>query len=709
VRSAALLGLSLVAGCGSTEPSAPPTIALSSSAVTLVAPPGASPTLTVAVKAGGTTPLTQVTLGPVTYQTGSGWLTAVLGASTSPATIALTASSAGLAEGQYTATIPVTAPAATNSPQTLTVTLLVLGQAGTSTLAAAGQSAVFLDGPNFATQLTLAPNAQFLIGVVNTNPSASALEDFTLVGGVASASAAPPVASIAPVPAARQAAAASAFWLHGRSDLPSATMLRRFAERHAATLRASRRRFERQVRRAPIGARPLRLQRAAARPNFAIGQTVGTVNKVYVVRDTAVSCTDVDSIGARTVAVGQHVVVLADTNTQMWGQINRPDSTFYQVLADEYDQVTWPSTQTFVGDPLAADGQLSGAGKVTVVLTPLVNKGSGIAFVNSCDFFPFATSGPDADLSNETEMIFAFVPAPNQFSVSVWQRVLRATLAHETKHVVAIGQRVLANAASLDEIWLEEGLAQVAEEIWLRNFNQAAWKSHAGFDQTVACELSGGVCNPSGAKPIGLIAAQLPFLFQYLQTQSDSLTEGLGRDAASLYGAGWILGRWVIDQYASDEATTLKALVNETQLNGFDNIGARTGQTTASTLVYWNLATAVYGTPTYTAADARITVPSFNLADIFRISQTGLVCGNPPKHCGLFTDSGEPIYPVSPVPLATGSVSKTVTGLRGTAGAFFLLTADARASGAQALQLLSGGGTQLSPSSDLRVGIVRVQ
>jgi hypothetical protein len=54
----------------------------------------------------------------------------------------------------------------------------------------------------------------------------------------------------------------------------------------------------------------------------------------------------------------------------------------------------------------------------------------------------------------------------------------------------------------------------------------------------------------------------------------------------------------------------------------------------------------------------------------------------------------------------SGSFNQSVQGVRGTAAAFFLLKATA--AGKQALQLQSGGGGTLSPSSNLRVGIIRV-
>jgi Big-like domain-containing protein len=63
----------------------------------------------------------------VAYQSGSGWLTATLSQTTTPATLSLQPSAAFLTGGQtYVATVSVATPNAGNSPQTITVTLTVL-------------------------------------------------------------------------------------------------------------------------------------------------------------------------------------------------------------------------------------------------------------------------------------------------------------------------------------------------------------------------------------------------------------------------------------------------------------------------------------------------------------------------------------------------------------------------------------------------------
>lgn len=594
------------------------------------------------------------------------------------------------------------------------LTVVAAGTLTSLTLSTAGQSTAFLNAPDPSVSLSVQPNAQYLIAVVNTGPSASLREDFTLAltaaGGVAASDThAGATGDVSAKAAASDVPVLSTAPLPPLPDVSAHLGMLEENRRVFATFGSARTRWARAAA-AEVGART-----DAAPASPPVVPTVGVVNKVYVKHALTGSCTSVDSIGARTVAVGQHVIVLADTNLTTWPQSLRPDSSFYQSFAAEYDQVTWPHIIANVGDPLAFDQSLSKLGKVTVTITPVLNAfggssgGSVVAFVNGCDFFPFAPTGSQADLSNQTEMFYSWIPGSNGFDVPSWEKGLRATAAHETKHIVSYAARIINDSPVLEEVWLEEGTAQVSSEIWERNFSQATWKGQATFVQTVACELNLGAnapCDLQNDKPVNLAVGHLPFLFAYLQTESASHTEGLGVDTPANYGAGWSLARWAIDQYAGSggEAAFIKSLVGEPQLAGLANLSQHTGQSVPTLLVYWNLATGIFQTPGYTASDVRTTTPSFNFADIFRIGQTGLTCSGVP--CGLFTRSGTPVYPVTPIPLA-GAASQTITGVPGTSAVFFLLSASTATT--EQLHLLGGAGTPLTASSGLRVAILRVR
>lgn len=595
----------------------------------------------------------------------------------------------------------------------LTVTATGLGTP--VALTAAGQSIAFLTSPDPNVSLAVQSGAQYLIAIVNTDATAASLEDFTLVGTTGQVSAAKQPAIRSTQSPDRQGITAGATPRLLGELPPGVAALAHAQQQHLQVLDDNRRIFAAfgNSRTAWATALRTRSARATIAPVVA---TIGAVNKVYVKNGLGVSCTSVDSIGARTVAIGQHVIVLADTNSTAWPASLRPDSSFYQAFADEYDQVTWPHILANVGDPLAFDASLSRLGKVTVTITPLLNNfggtsagGSVVAFVNGCDFFPSAATGPNANLSNQTEMFYSWVPGSGGVDVATWTKSLRATAAHETKHLVSYTDRILGDSPVFEEIWLEEGLAQESSEIWERRFSQATWKGHATFLQTAACEINLGAnapCDAQNDRPVALLASHLPFFFSYLQTATRTRSEGLGVDTPANYGAGWTFARWATDQYATtDEGTFIKALVNEPRLTGLANLSLHTGQSIPTLLVYWNLATAIFQTPAYTAADVRTTIPSFNFADIFRIGQTGLTCSGTP--CGLFTRSGTPVFPVQPAPLSVGAFSSEFHGMPGTSAVFFLLSAPV--ADTQQIRLLGAGSVPLSASSGLRVAILRVQ
>jgi|GEM_PF-992343 len=617
----------------------------------------------------------------------------------------LVASSAGLAS-------------ATSAAFTVTA-----GAVPSVTLAAAGQSSVFLNSPNFIAGLAVQAGQQYLIAVVNTDPSYTQIEGFSLTGTFGTALSArrvtggvpglaPPAASVrASAPAAQPTLA-----LSGQLPVSMATF-GRMTQNHMAILEANKTIFQQAGNPTAAWAAARGQDVRNTGLSAAFSATTGTLNKLYVRNSLSGGCSAVDSIVARTVAIGQHVVVLADTNTAKWPNAFRPDTSYYQTFANEYDQITWPHLLANIGNPLMYDAQLTSAGKVAVVITPTLNNLAGLtgggvvaAFVNMCDFFPNRSASIGNGFSNQTEAFYSFVPSASGFSVATWEAGLRATAAHETKHIISISQRIINNSPSFEQIWLEEGLAQESSEIWERNFSQATWMGNANFFQTVACEISLGPnapCDLANNKPFALTSSHLPFFFQYLVTESTSNGEGLGLDSPSNYGAGWAFARWATDQYAAgNEGAFVKSLINEPTLTGLANLSLHTGQSVPLLLTYFNVAAAIFQTPAYTAADPRTTIPSFNFANIDSIGQRGLTCSKP---CGIFSANGSPspTYPVSPIAVSTGTFTNVVNSVPGTSASYFLL--NATSTGVETLNLLTAGGATLSTTSGFRVAILRVQ
>jgi hypothetical protein len=273
---------------------------------------------------------------------------------------------------------------------------------------------------------------------------------------------------------------------------------------------------------------------------------------------------------------------------------------------------------------------------------------------------------------------------------------------------VSYADRILNDSPLFEETWLEEGLAQQSAEIWERRFNQATLSGGATFLQTVACEVNLGPnapCDLANDKPLTLIVSHLPFLFNYLQNESTNHTEGLGVDTPANYGAGWAFVRWATDHYGSaNEGAFIKSLINEPQKSGLANLSTHTGQPSTTLLTYFNLATAIFETPAFPATEARATVPSFNFADIFRIGQTGLTCNG--VRCGIFTSSGNPVYPVQTIPLSGATFTNVASQIPGTSAVFYLLTT--ATAGVQTVRFTAPGGGALPAQSGMRLAILRV-
>jgi hypothetical protein len=345
---------------------------------------------------------------------------------------------------------------------------------------------------------------------------------------------------------------------------------------------------------------------------------------------------------------------------------------------------------SYIGNPLLMDSKLSNVGKVTIVITPRLNADSGIAaFVNPCDWLN--ESG-----SNLTETIYNWVADPvNGYPLSLWEKFIRPTLAHESKHVASFAQRY-SDGGVFETVWLEEGTAQMSSEIWMRNFDQTAWKSSADFDATLGCEFV--TTNPCylATKPAGLFN-HLEFLYDYLSaaTGSSPDPESLASTIEGEYGAGWSFARWTADQYASTEQTFLHGIIDDETNVSVQNLMARSGQSAPTLQVYWVLATALDSIQ-FTPTDPRLTVPSFNLANIYAVADT------------VFNLTFPRLEPVWPNQVAAGTFDETVDGIQGLSGASYIML-NATSTGTESLELRSGSGGSISASSGLRVGIVRVQ
>ena len=598
-------------------------------------------------------------------------------------------------------TLPIgcTPPGAANytlngSSTQVNINVTCSGSAGTTTLAV-GQSALFATSPAFATNLTIDANGVYMMAIVNTDLSESSTEDFSLSGTFTGSGASHVVSRPQTLRARRRVPRAAS--VGPRLDPQLARDLRYLeaAERgHVAYMERETRYFQQ-----------FRGRGAPAISKSLVNTNVGDVNSISV---PVPSNDNPTIIGARTVYSGQHVQIVADTSLSNWPAQYRPDSSYYTTLGLEYDTLTYAKHMlTYIGDPLQYDAsELSGVGKVTIVLTPVLNgKGSGVsgggtilAFVDPCDMVRNACT-----TSNLTEMIYHLVPSAD-FSVNFWEREIRPTMAHESKHIVSIGNHIYQGTGTLEEVWLEEGLAQISSEIWGRNYNTATWRGNAGFAETLGCEVTGypAACN-TPTSPYTFYGSHTAWLAQYLQGL-DSIAETLDGTTPGRYGAGWSLARWTIDLFANGtspaaEGSMVRSLINNYANQGMSNLANVAGVSQQVILLDWSLAVALdtvslLDSSTFLPTDVKNTIPSFDLRNIFSVAGNG----------GLYG----PAAPVRAATLSPGTISGSIGGIPGSEPYYIEIIAGSTA-GTQSLQLLNASGGALPSSSGWRVAIIRIQ
>jgi hypothetical protein len=407
-------------------------------------------------------------------------------------------------------------------------------------------------------------------------------------------------------------------------------------------------------------------------------------------------------ITARVVYNGTRAIVLEDAAAPLAAQMD----TIYQKVGREVDDHMFELDRFNFADPLRMDDVLDANGKVIMLFSPRVNSFAGIAgFVVTCDFETPQTSPS----SNRAEVFYAVVPTDPGTDTTVertrtgWYRTIRATVVHELKHIAAFANRIRDFGRSLEESWMEEGTARIAEELWSRTaaYGGLQQRGNALYEGTVYCDWRPS--NPAAPQCVGTpYAMGRSFrdfaLYDFMKDpeQHSPMGPKLGAIDGSWYGTSWALLRWVADHSAVDEATFFSSLVRTPQA-GVTNLTARAGRSWEELLGEWSLAMYVDDLPGFTPLNARLAFPSWNLRSIYggMHADFGPPLYNPPRF--------NPAYPLVPRTQSFGNFAVTVDKVLG--GGFALFELSGTQTGRQLIQLLGPSGG--APSPRFRVAVVR--
>lgn len=296
--------------------------------------------------------------------------------------------------------------------------------------------------------------------------------------------------------------------------------------------------------------------------------SVGALMSINVETDNLCSTNDVRT--GRVVSVGDHVIILADTTNPSGGLT----AGQYAALATQFDSLVFPAVTEAFGAPNDVDGNQRVVAFFTRAVNELTPPGAGTVnagFFLSRDLRPAAS----CPTSNVGELLYLMAADPagavngNARSVADVQARAPRTMAHELEHLVNASRRLAQGQGTpLEETWLDEGMAHVAEELLF--YRASGLSSRANLDTAV---VNDGVLK--GA------------FFQHAFSNFTHLREWLlaptaegafqpADDDVASRGAAWAFLRYAADRQGGSEAELWSALAGST-LTGMDNLQAVLG------------------------------------------------------------------------------------------------------------------------------------
>jgi hypothetical protein len=178
-------------------------------------------------------------------------------------------------------------------------------------------------------------------------------------------------------------------------------------------------------------------------------------------------------------------------------------------------------------------------------------------------------------------------------------------LAHEFQHLINAARRIYVNNAnSFEEVWLNEGLSHVAEELM---FYQGSGLGPRQNINLARLRSSQTILDAANAYQV----ANISRLIEYLENP-ETRSPYAANDSLATRGATWQLLRYAVDHSTKAEQTVWQELVNS-RVSGIPNMAAEFGD--FITLVR-NWATAQYTDDVVSQAAATFQHPSWNYRSV---------------------------------------------------------------------------------------------
>jgi len=462
-----------------------------------------------------------------------------------------------------------------------------------------------------------------------------------------------------------------------------------------------------------LGRARTRVSRPAPRTNVtarAVPVLGDTLEHFFATQSTlTATCTDTGTVVRGVVrAVGQHLVLAEDVQAPAGG----PSADEWSALSAELDQVIVPTDTAYFGGYDDIDGN----GRVVVLFTPEVNAladgpGGGLGgFFLPLDLAASGSGGglpgPAGELcpaSNEAEILYMIVADPDGSAgpaIGKPQAIrnARGLVAHELQHLINAEGRILhgdGGFTAAEEVWLDEALASVAEEV----------AGLAAIGSGVGSNLTFAQVSATRAQLDAFNSFQLNNFFNlelYMFDPAGSPTipaaDPGGVGSQQMRGFGWFFLRWLADQTDGDERALFRSLVTGGQRadRGIANIERATGRSWEGLLADFAATIATDGTGLQGLSETH-RILTWNFRDVFSSLNRNPTAGS--------------LFPI-PFPLQSTSLGFETGALDFDVGAstvrYFTLAGGSDIP-ATSLAFLTPGGSPLSDSAELQITIVRTR
>jgi hypothetical protein len=381
--------------------------------------------------------------------------------------------------------------------------------------------------------------------------------------------------------------------------------------------------------------------RAASRHRARLANVPATVGSAVTLNGTSTGCSNPQNRAGHVVAVSTRAIVVSDDASPAGG-FTAGD---FASIAATFDTLVDPLDRAAFGDPTDIDAN----SHVILFYTPLVNQltpanSEGVVqgFFNPRDLFPTQTTADFEGCagSNFAEMFYLMVPDPNgtiNDNVRSKSDVIESSIAvvtHEYQHLINASRRMYVNNANdFEEVWLNEGLSHIAEELLFYHTAGLSPRANITANTIRASQTRIDAFNQHQSNNFGRYLEYLPEPGKNSPYAAD--------DSLATRGAIWDFLRYAADRKAPSDGTIWKSLVNSVN-SGFDNLEGVFGTDVMTWFRDWSISNY---TDDKVSTDPQFQQPSWNFRNIM-------------PALGVAT------YPLRVQPL-TNATAKTVTLVAG--------------------------------------------